>query len=134
MSSCLLPDQVGKGLREAGLVGEGVSDIDVELKGDREAVIHEAGGDKDALRIAKSKIAVADGAVAEQHIVTIGNQSLVAVGDGERNEVECLAGKDGGNRLRNRTNHALQLVGGEVDFTAGGITDAVGGLLHGGEP
>ncbi len=116
------------------MFGEGVRDIDVELEGDGEAVIHEAGGDKDTLRIAKRKIAMADGAVAEQHIVTVGNQSLVAVGDGERNEVECFAGEDGGNRLRNGADHALQLVGGKVDLAAGGIADAVGSLLHRGEP
>ena len=98
----LLPDQVGKGLREASVLGEGVRDIDVELEGDREAVIHEAGGDKDTLRIAQRKIAVADSAVAEQHIVAIGDQGLVAVGDGERNKVECFAGEDCGNRLRER--------------------------------
>ncbi len=130
----LPPDQVGKGLREARVLGEGVSDIDVELKGDREAVIHQAGGDKDTLRIAQRKIAVADSAIAEQHIVAIGNQGLVAVGDGERNKVECLAGEDSSNRLRNSSDHALQLVGRKVDLAAGSITNAIGSLLHRGDP
>ena len=84
------------------MLGEGVRDIDVELEGDGEAVVHEPGGDKDTLRIAERKIAMADSAVAEQHIVAIGNQCLVAVGNGERNEVECFAGEDSGNRLRER--------------------------------
>jgi len=32
-----------------------------------------------------------DSAIAEKDIVTIGNQSLIAIGDGERNKVEGLA-------------------------------------------
>src|SRR5207253_115442 len=41
----LLPGQLGELLGDAGALDESVAHVDVELEGDRELIVHEAGGD-----------------------------------------------------------------------------------------
>ncbi len=48
----------------AHCLNEMMAGVDEEFEGKGEAVLHQAGGDEDALRVAELEVAVADGSVA----------------------------------------------------------------------
>ena len=75
----LLPDQIGERLRYAGLLHHGVAHVDVELKGHGELVVHQAGGNEYALRVAQIEIAMADRVVAQRHVIAVGDHGFVAL-------------------------------------------------------
>jgi hypothetical protein len=107
-----------------------VADIDVELESHGKFVVHQAGGDEDALGIAEIEVAMANGVVAEGHIIAIGDDGLVTLGYGEGYEVVRFAGECGGHRHGDRGDHAFEIVVGDGDFTGAGIADAVRGLRN----
>src|SRR5208282_2086123 len=104
--------------------------VDVELEGYGKFVVHQAGGDEDALGVAEIQVAMANGIVTESNVVTIGNDGFVALGNGERDEVIRFAGEGGGYRAGDGRDHALEIVVGNGDFTRAGIADSVGGLRN----
>ena len=105
-------------------------DVDVELERDREFVVHQAGGNEHTLRIAQIQITVANGILAQRDIVAVGNQRLLALADGERNEVVSLAGERGRGGARDSGNHPVQIVLGNGDFPGTGVTNTVGRLRN----
>ncbi len=56
-----------------------MSYVDIKLERDGEFVVHQAGGDEDALRAAQLQIAVANRAVAERNVVAVGDNRLVSL-------------------------------------------------------
>jgi hypothetical protein len=124
----LRPDEIGEALRHADHVDELMADVDEEFEGEGEAVLHEAGGDEDALGAAEADVAVADGPVAEVDGVVGGNDGVVVIADGERHEVPgALAegrGDDGGDSLHD----ALDFVGAGAHLAEDRVAEAVVGL------
>ena len=127
----LLPHQICEILRDSGALDEGVSDIDVELEGDGKFVVHQAGGDEDALRAAELQIAMANRAVAEGNVVAVGDDGLVSLIDGERDEVIRLAIKRRSDRLGDDGDHAFDISAGNIHFAGNGVTDSVRSLRTG---
>src|SRR5262249_53846999 len=60
----LLPRQIRKRLRDANALHNRVSYIDIELECYRELIVHQASGDKYALRIAKIQVSMTNSVVA----------------------------------------------------------------------
>ena len=83
--------------------------VDVELKSDRELVVHQPGGDEHALRIAQLDIAMADGVVAEGNVVAVGDHGVVALVHRERDEVIGLALQGRGGGVRDGGDHSFQI-------------------------
>ncbi len=127
----MTPGEFGELLGNAGLLHEGVRHVDIELKSDGEFVVHQAGGDEDALRVAESEVAMADGAVAERDVVALGDHDLLILNHRERHEVVSLALEGGGDGNRHGGHHALEVGGAERDLAQAGVTDAVGRLRYG---
>ncbi len=96
-------------LRHSHLLDYGVSHVDVELKCDRELIVHQAGGNEHALRIAQLEIAMADGVVAEGNVVAVGDHGFVALVHRERDKVISLALQSGRSRVRDGGDHSLQI-------------------------
>ncbi len=116
------------------MLDECVSDVDVELESDGKFVVHQAGGDENALRAAEFQIAMANRAVAEGNVVTVGDDGLVSLIHGEWNEVVRLAIEGGGDSLGNNGNHPLHVGAGNVHLAGDGVADSVGRLRNGRVP
>ena len=71
--------------------------IDEELKGQAETVLDQPGGNKDGLGDAKSRVAVADGAIAQIDSIGRSNHGLAGVGNGQRDKVIGAAAERGSN-------------------------------------
>ena len=107
-----------------------VAHIDIELERHRELVVHQAGRDKDALRITQIQIAVADGVVAQLHVIAVGDHRVFALAHGQRDEVIRVAVKGPGGRFGNGGDHALKIGIGDGDLARNGITNAIGRLRN----
>ena len=103
-----------------------MADVDEVLEGEGEAVLHEAGGDEDALGRAEADVAMADGAVAEIDGVGGSDGGLVAFADGERHEVISAAGEAIGDRHGHGLYDALQILGRDLSVSKARVADAVG--------
>ena len=103
-----------------------VAGVDEELKGQRETVLHEPGGDEGDLGALELDVTMADGAVAEIDGVGGRDQHLFLVGDGERNKIVSVLGEAFGDRHRHRLDHAGEIGFGEVRIAKGSVEDSVG--------
>src|SRR5215469_1325785 len=130
----LAPGQFTEIVRDTGALDQRVSDVDVELEGDGKLVVHQAGGDEDALRIAKIQVAMADRIVAESDVVPIGDQRVIALADCERDEVVSLAFEGGSDAGRNGRDHALEVKRIHRNLAGAGVADAVRSLRNGSVP
>src|SRR5262249_24182923 len=74
---CLLPNDRGELFGDSRFLDKGVADVDEELEGYGELVVHDARGNKDTLRAADVGIAVADRAIAEFAVIVLGNAGIV---------------------------------------------------------
>ncbi len=124
----LLPGQVGEILGYSCAFDQRVSDVDIELERDGKFVVHQAGRDEDALRIAEIQVAMANRIVAEGNVVAVGNYGVLALGHGERHEVVRLTAQRGGDRHWHRGNHAVEIVLSNGNLARAGVTDAIGRL------
>ena len=99
--------------------------IDVELERDGKFVVHQTSGNEDALRVAQIQVAMANGVIAEGHIVAVGDDGFVALGHGERHEIIRLAAEGGGDGHGDGGNHALEIIAGNGDLAGAGVADAI---------
>src|SRR5579884_2784190 len=72
--------------------------------------------------------------VAQRQIVTIGDDRLVSLTDGERNGVVGFPLQGAGNRARDGGDHALQVGGASREFTHDGVTNSIRRLRYRGLP
>ena len=77
--SHLLPDHIGESLRHSSPLHYRMPSIDVELESHRKLVVHQARGNKHTLGIAQIEVAMADGVVAQCHVIAVGDHGLVAL-------------------------------------------------------
>ena len=77
---------------------------------------------------------MANGVVAERHIVAVGDHGFLALAYGQRDEVVGLALENGRHFRWNRCDHALQIKRVDRDLASDGIADAVRCLGNGREP
>ena len=77
---------------------------------------------------------MADGIVAERHVIAIGDNCFITLADGQRNKVIRLALKPGRDFFWNCGDHSLQVERVDRDFPREGITDSVGSLGNGRQP
>ena len=103
-----------------------VAGVDEELEGQRETVLHEAGGDEGDLGVLEFDVAVADGAVAEVDGVGGRDQHLFFVGDGERNEIVSVFGEALGDGHRHRLDDAGEIGFGEVRVAKTSVENSIG--------
>ena len=123
----LLPDKLGKFVLHASPFHERMRHVDVELERERELVVHEAAGNKDALRVTEVQVAMADGVIAERDIVAVGDDGLLALAHRERHEIVRLARERGGDRVGTAATMRSRSLSDSGDLPDG-ITDAVGCL------
>ena len=144
----LLPDEAGEGFGDAGLIDEGVCDVDEELEAEGEAVAHETGGDEDAsLAVAELDVTVTDGGVGELVGVGAGDHGGLGyfglgVGSGveagvtvfgglvqsEWDEVVGVGVEGGGDGGGDGLEHAVEIEVGDAGLAVGGEANAIGGL------
>ncbi len=127
----LFPNKISKRLRDSSALDKGMANVDKELECDGELVVHQAGGDKNALGVAESQIAVTDRLVTEGDIIAIGDQGVVSLADREWDEVVGLAIERVRNGVGERGNHALEFRCRDGDLSARGIANTIGRLLNG---
>src|SRR5579859_1230825 len=77
---------------------------------------------------------MAHGAVAKRDIVAVGNQCVIALTDGKRNEVVGFALQRGCDTGRDCGDHPLKIEGVDRNFSRRGVADSVRRLRNGGEP
>src|ERR1035441_2555240 len=111
-----------------------VTDVDIELKRHRKLVVHQSRRDEHALRVAQVQVAVANRVVAEGHVITIGDDRLVALAHSKRDEVISLALERGRDLGRHRGDHTLQVKRVDRDLAGDGIADTVRRLRNRGDP
>src|SRR5206468_7276321 len=73
------PGQIGELARHSSTLDQRVPNIDKKLERYGKLVVHQAGGDEDALRVAETQIAMADRAVAQRHVVAVGDEGFLAM-------------------------------------------------------
>jgi len=104
----------------------------MKLECHRELVVHQAGRDEHALRIAEVEVAVADGVVAQRDVVALGDERLITLADGEWHEVVGLALERSRDRARYGCDHAVEIGFGKRDLAAVRVANAIGRLRDGG--
>ncbi|MGO9087085.1 MAG: hypothetical protein ACLQBK_17840 [Candidatus Sulfotelmatobacter sp.] len=124
----LAPGQLAELARDSRFPHQRVADIDIELEGHGELVIHQAGRNEHALRTAQVQVAMADGIIAEGNVVTVGDQGFVALAHGERNEVIGVAFECGRDTRGNGGDHSLQIERVHRDLARHGVADPIGRL------
>ncbi len=127
----LRPRQVAETLRHPGSFDKVVPHIDKEFEGQRKPVLHQPGGDEDAIRAVKLHIAVTHGAIAQVDGVAWRHHRLLGFANGERHKIICMPGERGGDCIRHRLHDRLQLLCGDVRIGKDRVTQAVFGLTHG---
>src|ERR1700739_4465222 len=125
----LRPHQFPELRRHAGFIHERVAYIDVKLKSNGEAFIEQAGGDEDALRVARINIAMAGGSLRRRAVKVLCDESFVTIANSDGHKVKSFALQRRGNWARHGADDPLKIVGREHDFARGGIADTVGRLV-----
>ena len=128
----LRPGQITKTLGHSGGFDEMMADIDEEFEGQGKPVLHQPGGDEDAISAIKLHIAVTHGAIAQVDSVPGRDHRLLRLTDGERYEVVGVPGERRGHGVRHCLHDRLEFLGGDVRIGKDRITQAVFGLAHGG--
>ena len=77
---------------------------------------------------------MADGVIAESHVVAVCDDGVVPLADGQRDKVIGFALERGRDRHGNGGNHPLKIEGVDRDFAGAGVADAIGSLRHGSKP
>src|SRR5579871_6716302 len=77
---------------------------------------------------------MANGVVAKRDVIAVGDNGLISLAHGERDEVICLAFKCAGDFGWNGRDHALEIERIDGDLAGRGIADAVRRLGNGREP
>ena len=99
--------------------------VDEVFKGQRKAILHDARRDEDAVRAAKLRIPMTDGAIGEIDGVAGGDGRLVLFAKRERHEVISAACKGIGNSRRYGLNNTLQVIRSDLRISKGREADAV---------
>lgn len=128
----LRPHEIGKAGGDADGFDKVVADVDEKFKGQRKAVLHDAGGDEDAVRAAELCVAMADGVFGEIDGVSGGDGGLVSVAESERHEVVGAAGEGVGNGRGHGLHDALEILRSDLGVSKVREAKAVGGLADGG--
>src|ERR1700676_1312004 len=121
----LLPGQLGKVLRNAGVVDERMTHVDIKLERHREFVFHQTGRDEDALCIAKIEVTVANGVIAQRHVITVGDYRFVSLRHRKRHKVVRLATERRGDGGGHSGDHAIEISLRDRDFTGARVADAI---------
>jgi hypothetical protein len=109
-----------------------VADIDEEFEGQRKPVLHQPGGDEDAIGAVKLHIAVTHGAIAQVDSVPGRNHRLLSLTNSEGYKVVGMPGKRGGHCIRHCLHDWLEFLVGDVRIGKDRVAQAVFGLTHGG--
>jgi hypothetical protein len=118
-------------LRHSSRFDKVVPHIDKELEGQRKPVLHQPGGDEDAIGAVKLHIAVAHGAIAQVDGVAGRHHRLLRLTNGERHKVVRMPGKRCGDGIRHCLHDRLELLFGDVRIGKDRVAQAIFRLPHG---